>query len=327
MSFVKKKIWYTCEEDHKSFPISEDLLLQYRINTPKDISKEGKILIENYLGGVHTRWICRPFNPETDKKPEPNYYVPLNRTISNRIKAKIDQMTEEERQKNNCFACCTEGEAADDFLEYVKEQEEYFAKEKYMSCYTPRSTYDKKDYNLEERIYACALGVREACDRDHVTLPMCGTPAFNELEEIIKDYDPRYLHPKTDDDRYSKLYRDAKKEAIAKGKDPQKIDVIQEYQKDRKPETSLSPEMISRFDRMSDSTLAMWCNFSKNWAWVVPCLFLCLFVNKGLISAIVLIVLMIAGEVYSSMVNEYVSVIIPWYKKSGQMMEKRILKK
>ena len=326
MGFYKKKVWYTCEEDHKSFPIREDTLREYKIRTPMNISKEGKILIENYLGGVHTRRICRPFNPETDKKPEPNYYVPLNRTISNRIKAKIDQMTEEERQKYNCFACCTEGEAADDFIKYVKEYEEFFAENKFMSCYTPRLSYDKKDYNLEERMYACALGLRNACDRDYVTSAMYGTVGFRELEEIIRDYDPRYLHPRSNSDRYDKLYRDAKKEAIAKGKDPQKIDVIQEYQKDRKPETSLSPEMIRKFDRMSDSTLAMWCNFSKNWAWAVPCLFLCLFVNKGLISAIVLIVLMIAGEIYSSMVKEYVSVIIPWYKKSGQMMEKRILK-
>ena len=41
MSFVKKKIWYTCEEDHKSFPITEDSLLRYKINTPKDIAREG----------------------------------------------------------------------------------------------------------------------------------------------------------------------------------------------------------------------------------------------------------------------------------------------
>ena len=271
--------------------------------------------------------VCRPFNPETDKKPEPKYYVPLDRTISNRIKAKVDNMTEAERQEHKGFASYTEGEAADDFVEYVKEHEEYFAKDKFMSYYTPRVTSDKKEYNLEERIYACALELRHACDRDHITTPLYGSPAFKELEEIIRDYDPKYLYPKTDSDRYDKLYRDAKKEAIAKGKDPQKIDVIQEYQKDRKPQTSLSPEMISKFDRMSDSSLAMWCNFSKNWAWVVPCLFLCLFVNKGLISAIGLLVFMIAGEIYSSMVKEYVSVIIPWYKKSGQMIEKRILKK
>lgn len=94
-----------------------------------------------------------------------------------------------------------------------------------------------------------------------------------------------------------------------------------------KMSTFVCPEMISRFDRMSDSTLAMWCNFSKNWCWVVPCLLLCIVVNKGLISAICLITFMIASEIYSAMVKEYCSVIIPWYKKSGKLFEKRVFRK
>ena len=31
MGLIPKKIWYTCEEDNKSFPIREDDLQKYRI--------------------------------------------------------------------------------------------------------------------------------------------------------------------------------------------------------------------------------------------------------------------------------------------------------
>ena len=79
---------------------------------------------------------------------------------------------------------------------------------------------------------------------------------------------------------------------------------------------------IARFDHMSDKWLSKWCNFSKNWLLV-----LCIFANKGLISAIVLIVLMLAGELYKSRVQEYCSVILPWYKEADIMLEKRMFQK
>ncbi len=93
------------------------------------------------------------------------------------------------------------------------------------------------------------------------------------------------------------------------------------------PQTSLTYNEIARFDHMSDKWLSKWCNFSKNWLWVCPCLVLCIFANKGLISAIVLIVLMLAGELYKSRVQEYCSVILPWYKEADIMLEKRMFQK
>ena len=78
---------------------------------------------------------------------------------------------------------------------------------------------------------------------------------------------------------------------------------------------------------MSDKWLSKWCNFSKNWLWVCPCLVLCIFANKGLIAAIVLSVLMLAGELYKSKVQEYCSVILSWYKEADIMLEKRMFQK
>lgn len=93
------------------------------------------------------------------------------------------------------------------------------------------------------------------------------------------------------------------------------------------PQTSLTPNEIASFDHMSDKWLSKWCNFSKNWLWVCPCLVLCIFANKGLIAAIVLSVLMLAGELYKSKVQEYCSVILSWYKEADIMLEKRMFQK
>lgn len=99
------------------------------------------------------------------------------------------------------------------------------------------------------------------------------------------------------------------------------------YKAKHKPQTSLSEEQIAHFDRMSSSSLAGWCKFSMNWYWVAPCMFLCLFVNKGLIAFIGLLAFMIGGSIYAGMVQEYCSVILPWYEASGKTIEKRYLKK
>lgn len=99
------------------------------------------------------------------------------------------------------------------------------------------------------------------------------------------------------------------------------------YHAKHEPQTSLSEEQIAHFDRMSTSSLAGWCKFSMNWYWVAPCMFLCLFVNKGLIAFIGLLAFMIGGSIYAGMVQEYCSVILPWYEASGKTIEKRYLKK
>ena len=93
------------------------------------------------------------------------------------------------------------------------------------------------------------------------------------------------------------------------------------------PQTSLSADQIASFDRMSDKWLARWCNFSSNWLWVCPCLLLCIVANKGLSSAIGLLVFMGAGTWYSCKVQEYCSVILPWYKEAGIMLERRVFNK
>ena len=46
--------------------------------------------------------------------------------------------------------------------------------------------------------------------------------------------------------------------------------------------------------------------------------------NKGLISAIGLLLFMGIGEWYSWKVKEYCSVILPWYQQAGIMLERRM---
>lgn len=103
--------------------------------------------------------------------------------------------------------------------------------------------------------------------------------------------------------------------------------IAQRKAKVNSPKTSLSVDQIANFDRMSDKWLVRWCNFSINWSWVAPVLCLCPFVNKGFISAIGLLLFMVAGTYYSSRVQEYCSVILPWYKEAGIMLERRTFNK
>lgn len=93
------------------------------------------------------------------------------------------------------------------------------------------------------------------------------------------------------------------------------------------PQTSLSADQIASFDRISEKWLGRWCRFSMNWLWVAPCLLLCIVANKGLVSAIGLLVFMGVGTWYSWKVQEYCSVILPWYKQAGIIMEKRVFNK
>lgn len=103
--------------------------------------------------------------------------------------------------------------------------------------------------------------------------------------------------------------------------------IAQRKAKANPPETSLSVDQIASFDRMSEKWLGRWCRFSSNWLWVAPLLCLCPFVNKGLSSAIGLLIFMGAGTWYSWKVQEYCSVILPWYKQAGIMLERRVFNK
>lgn len=101
-------------------------------------------------------------------------------------------------------------------------------------------------------------------------------------------------------------------------------ELVKRRAKANPPQTSLTPDEIASFDRMSEKWLVRWCNFSTNWLWVAPCLLLCIVVNKGLISAIGLLLFMGIGEWYSWKVKEYCSVILPWYQQAGIMLERRM---
>ena len=101
-------------------------------------------------------------------------------------------------------------------------------------------------------------------------------------------------------------------------------ELVKRRAKANPPQTSLTPDEIASFDRMSEKWLVRWCNFSTNWLWVAPCLLLCIVVNKGLISAIGLLLFMGIGEWYSWKVKEYCSVILPWYQQAGITLERRM---
>lgn len=103
--------------------------------------------------------------------------------------------------------------------------------------------------------------------------------------------------------------------------------IVQRRAKANPPKTSLSDDQIASFDRMSDKWLTKWCNFSSNWLWVVPVLCLCPFVNKGFASAVGLLLFMGGGTYYSEKVQEYCSIILPWYKEAGIMLERRVFNK
>lgn len=262
-------------------------------------------------------------------KNKPNYCVPVDRIISNRVKKRIDAMTEEERNKTAYYdflnnKTTTEGQMMDDFLKFVIEEEESYAK----SPLAREWKYEKKQMTQAERVYDCACWWIN--DKMVSSGFFHSSIAFPLLREIASDYNPSYLHPRNQVEAYNKKYRDAQKEAKAKGKTGKDLEgkkVMQDYEKARKPETSLSDDWISHFDGISDKWLAKWCNFSVNWGWVLPCLFLCLFVQKGLSSAIGLLIFMGVGEWYSWKAQEYCSVIIPWYQRAGLMIERRVLRK
>lgn len=279
-------------------------------------------------------------NKEVKNKSE--YYIPLDRTISNKVKKVIDGMTEEERNKeikiyNGGIATVdppfapkkvipvkTQYELILEFLEFVKEEEEKYANYPFTNGDYVK---DKKYISRTQRVYDCAVMIGS----DERRSKYASSKFINDMMlEIIQDCDPAYVNPRNPMDMYNKKCRDAVKEAKAKGKtgnDLRGSKALQEYEKERKPETSLSDDWIKHFDGISDTWLNRWCNFSVNWGWVAPCLLLCLIVNKGLSSAIGLLLFMGIGEWYSWKAKEYCSVIIPWYQRAGMMIERRILKK
>lgn len=262
-------------------------------------------------------------------KNKPKYYVPVDRVISSRVQKRINSMTDEERNKVVYLGgindeVTTEEKIMHDFLEFVKEEEENYAK----SPLAREWKYEKKQMTKEERIYDCSVWWIN--DRMVSSGFWHSSIAFPLLREIASDYNPSYLHPRSPIEVYNKKYRDAQKKAKAKGKTGKALEgkkVMQDYEKARKPETSLSDSWIEHFDGISDKWLNKWCNFSVNWGWVLPCLFLCLFVQKGLSSAIGLLTFMGIGEWYSWKAQEYCSVIIPWYQRAGLLIERRLLRK
>lgn len=204
-----------------------------------------------------------------EKKIEENkskYCVPVDRVISNRVKKRIDAMTDEERNKTVYLGgiddkTTTEEKIMNDFLEFVKEEEEKYA----ASPFAREWKYNKKQMTQAERVYDCACWwindkmVSSGFWHSHIAFPL--------LREIASDYNPSYLHPRSQIEVYNKKYRDAQKEAKAKGKTGKDLEgkkVMQDYEKARKPETSLSDDWISHFDGISDKWLAKWCNFSVN---------------------------------------------------------------
>lgn len=129
------------------------------------------------------------------------------------------------------------------------------------------------------------------------------------------------------DKEVKRIIEEDKKYILPGEKDVGYATIAQRKAKANPPQTSLSDDEIASFDRMSERWLSRWCNFSGNWMWVVPCLLLCIVANKGLSAAIGLLIFMGAGEWYSWKVKEYCSVILPWYKQAGIMMERRVFNK
>lgn len=129
---------------------------------------------------------------------------------------------------------------------------------------------------------------------------------------------------RADSERARRIIEEDNKYILPGEKDVGYATIAQRKAKANPPQTSLSDDEIASFDRMSDKWLVKWCNFSGNWMWVVPCLLLCIVANKGLSAAIGLLIFMGAGEWYSWKVKEYCSVILPWYKQAGIMMERRV---
>ena len=78
-------------------------------------------------------------------KNKPKYYVPVDRVISSRVQKRIDSMTDEERNKVVYLGGMYDKETTEekmmyDFLEFVKEEEENYAK----SPFAREWKYEKK---------------------------------------------------------------------------------------------------------------------------------------------------------------------------------------
>lgn len=202
-------------------------------------------------------------------------------------------------------------------------------------------TYDetieriKKIFKDNEIDILCGLAYNASQDEvnkrcsSRIYTDICSNKFPPEVREFVKqEFDKRYYIMLSPIDKEG--YKMAK-ELDKMKKDPyEKVgfaELNRRYQAQHEPKTSLTKEQIAHFDRMSTSSLASWCKFSMNWYWVAPCMFLCLFVNKGLIAFIGLLAFMIIGSIYAAYVQEYCSVVLPWYEASGKTIEKRYLKK
>lgn len=244
-------------------------------------------------------------NIKKEERPSPHYYIEPLRIVSDKViemgngrisKKYIDKVIEYENQ----YATRRTMYLRDYWFEPLVQHEydmtppKIFAEKLYEDCACFVRDQLEKELKLSrnELFYNILDYIAKSHD-----LPMMG-----EITGIYKlDLEKQRLRIK-----YNDFSRDTKVDDLKKREAGEK-----------RPIVGMSDDWIRHFERCPSSWCLMWRNFQKNWTWVLPCLLLCTVANKGLQSAIGLLLFMGIGTWYEYHVEIFLGCCVMFCLNAG----------
>ena len=244
-------------------------------------------------------------NVESETKSAPHYYIKPLRIVSD----KVIEMGE--------------GRISKEYINKVIEYENQYAMRERM--YLDKNFYvhlDRSNYQyittevFNKMLYEdCAWYVRSQLENElklsHYEL------FYNILDYVAKSYDVYEMgnilgihRINLNNQRLRIKYNDFSADT--------KVDDLKKREAgEKRPIVGMSDDWIRHFEHCPSSWCLMWHNFQKNWMWVLPCLLLCTVANKGLQSAIGLLLFMGIGTYYQYHVEVFLGCVVKWCLRAG----------